>query len=167
MRATSLTSRRRSRGVPMRAVMIGDHPLVIIAPPDHELVSKCAISKDRIAREHFLVREPGSGTRTSLEIYLADIRGRLDNLGTDMGSNETIKQAVMAGLGIAFISAHTIEQEVEFGRLVLLDVIGLPVHRQWFAISRSDRKLSHALAAFQDFLTQRGPQHLPDIVMPI
>jgi DNA-binding transcriptional LysR family regulator len=82
MRATSLTSRRRPRGVPMRAVMIGDHPLVIIAPPDHELVSKRAISKDRIAREHFLVREPGSGTRTSLEIYLADIRGQLDNLGS-------------------------------------------------------------------------------------
>jgi LysR family transcriptional regulator, low CO2-responsive transcriptional regulator len=158
---------RPPRGVPMRAVMIGDHPLVIIAPPDHELVGTHTISKDRIALEHFLVREPGSGTRTSLEIYLADIPGRLDNLGTDMGSNETIKQAVMAGLGIAFISAHTIEQEVELGRLVLLDVVGLPVHRQWFAVSRSDRKLSHALAAFQDFLIARAKHHLPDIAMPV
>ncbi len=157
---------RPPRGLPVRAALIGDHPLVIIAPPDHPLVSELAIAKDRIAREQFLVREPGSGTRTSLEIYFGDIPGRLDNLGTDMGSNETIKQAVMAGLGIAFISAHTIEQEIELGRLVILDVVGLPIHRQWFAVSRSDRNLSHALAAFQDFLTQQGPLHLPQISMP-
>jgi LysR family transcriptional regulator, low CO2-responsive transcriptional regulator len=157
---------RPPRGLAVRAVVIGDHPLVIIAPPDHTLVGENQIGKDRIAREQFLVREPGSGTRTSLEIYFADIPGRLDNLGTDMGSNETIKQAVMAGLGIAFISAHTIEQEIELGRLVILDVVGLPVHRQWFAVSRSDRKLSHALAAFQEFLTAQGPRYLPEISMP-
>ena len=80
--------------------MIGDHPLIVIAPTGHELAGEHIISKDRIAREHFLVHELGSGTRTSLEIYLADIPRRLDNLGTDMGLNETIKQAVMAGLGI-------------------------------------------------------------------
>jgi LysR family transcriptional regulator, low CO2-responsive transcriptional regulator len=157
---------RPPRGIAVRAALIGDHPLVIIAPPDHPLVGETAISKNDIAREQFLVREPGSGTRTSLEIYFGDIPGRLDNLGTDMGSNETIKQAVMAGLGIAFISAHTIEMEIELGRLVILDVIGLPVHRQWFAVSRSDRNLSHALAAFQDFLTTQGLKHLPQISMP-
>jgi LysR family transcriptional regulator, low CO2-responsive transcriptional regulator len=157
---------RPPRGVPMRAVFIGDHPLVIIAPPDHPLAAEKAISKDRIAQEHFLVREAGSGTRTSLEIYLADIPGRLDALGTEMGSNETIKQAVMAGLGIAFLSAHTIEQEIELGRLIVLHVEGLPIHRQWFAVSRSDRRLSHALAAFQEFLTAQARAHLPDVAMP-
>jgi LysR family transcriptional regulator, low CO2-responsive transcriptional regulator len=157
---------RPPRGLAVRAVVIGDHPLVIIAPPDHPLAKADSISKDSIAREQFLVREPGSGTRTSLEIYFADIPGRLDNLGTEMGSNETIKQAVMAGLGIAFISAHTIEQEMELGRLVILDAVGLPVHRQWFAVSRSDRKLSHALAAFQNFLTAQGPRYLPQVAMP-
>jgi LysR family transcriptional regulator, low CO2-responsive transcriptional regulator len=157
---------RPPRGSPMRAVVIGDHPLVIIAPPDHLLVGQTAISKDRIAQEQFLVREPGSGTRTSLEIYLADIPGRLDALGTEMGSNETIKQAVMAGLGIAFLSGHTIEQEIELGRLAILDVVGLPVHRQWYAVSRSDRKLSHALGAFQEFLQAQGPKLLPDLPLP-
>lgn len=157
---------RPPRGTPMRAVVVGDHPLVIIAPPDHPLVGQSAIGKDRIAQEHFLVREAGSGTRTSFEIYLADIPGRLDALGTEMGSNETIKQAVMAGLGIAFLSGHTIEQEIELGRLVILDVVGLPVHRQWFAVSRSDRKLSHALGAFQEFLKTQGPGHLPKLPAP-
>ena len=157
---------RPPRGLGVRAIVIGDHPLVIVAPPEHPLAGEAAITKDRVSREQFLVRETGSGTRTSLEIYFGDIPGRLDNLGTDMGSNETIKQAVMAGLGIAFISAHTIEQEIELGRLVILDVVGLPVHRQWFAVSRSDRNLSHALAALQNFLTTEGPQFLPQISMP-
>ena len=112
----------------------GDHPLVIIAPPDHPLARARDISKERIAEEHFLIREPGSGTRISLEIFLSDVPGRLDDLGVEMGSNETIKQAVMAGLGIAFISAHTIASEVEAGRLVILDVVGMPIRRQWFAV---------------------------------
>jgi DNA-binding transcriptional LysR family regulator len=80
-----------------------------------------------------------------------------------MGSNETIKQAVMAGLGIAFISAHTIEQELQLRRLVILDVQGMPIIRQWFSVSRLDRSLSPAMQAFNEFLTQQGSGYLPAI----
>ena len=145
----------------MRASAFGDHPLVIIAAPDHPLAKARDISKERIAEETFLIREPGSGTRISLEIFFADIPGRIDDLGIEMGSNETIKQAVMAGLGIAFISAHTIAMEVEFGRLAVLDVIGMPIRRQWFAVMRADRAISPAMATFHDFLMQKGAAHLP------
>ncbi|HEU0222080.1 MAG TPA: LysR family transcriptional regulator [Paracoccaceae bacterium] len=147
--------------VPVRASAFGDHPLVIIAAPDHALAGARAITKERIAEEHFLIREPGSGTRISLEIFLSEIPGRLDDLGVEMGSNETIKQAVMAGLGIAFISAHTIAFEVEAGRLVILDVVGVPVYRQWFGVMRTDRAVSPAMATFHDFLMRRGALHLP------
>ena len=119
------------------------------------------ISKERIAEEHFLIREPGSGTRISLEIFLADVPGRIDDLGIEMGSNETIKQAVMAGLGIAFISAHTIASEVEAGRLVILDVVGMPIRRQWFAVMRIDHAISPAMATFHDFLMRKGAVYLP------
>jgi DNA-binding transcriptional LysR family regulator len=78
-----------------------------------------------------------------------------------MGSNETIKQAVMAGLGVAFISAHTIEQELQLGRLVILDVVGMPIRRQWFAVARSDRSRSPAMGVFESFLTNEGAQYLP------
>jgi LysR family transcriptional regulator, low CO2-responsive transcriptional regulator len=152
---------RPPRGIPMRSVVIGDHPLVIVAPPDHALAGEKKISKDRIASEHFLIRETGSGTRTSLEIYFGDVPGRLDALGTEMGSNETIKQAVMAGLGVAFISAHTIELERDLRKLVVLDVEGMPVHRQWFLVSRQDRALSHALEAFQSFVVSGAARYLP------
>ena len=78
-----------------------------------------------------------------------------------MGSNETIKQAVMAGLGVAFISAHTVASEVEAGRLVMLDVVGMPIRRQWFVVMRADRAISPAMATFQDFLIRKGATYLP------
>lgn len=152
---------RPPRDIPLHSENFGDHPLVMIAPPDHPLATKRDITKEEIAREHFLVREPGSGTRISLEIFLGEIPGRIDDLGTEMSSNETIKQAVMAGLGIAFISAHTIAMELEFGKLVTLDVIGMPIRRQWFSVTRTDRTVSPAMNAFQTFLRERGAQCLP------
>ena len=152
---------RPPRTMPVSTYLIGEHPLVIIAPPDHPLASLTQISKRSIAEEHFLVREPGSGTRMSLELFLGDIPGRLDSIGAEFGSNETIKQAVMAGLGIAFISAHTIALEVSLGRLVILDVLGTPVRRHWFTVSRADRTFSSAMTAFNAFVRQRGVEFLP------
>lgn len=152
---------RPPRDLEVEAALFGDHPLVIIAPADHRLVGKRDITKEEIAAEKFLVRERGSGTRISLEIFFADIPGKLENLGTEMGSNETIKQAVMAGLGVAFISAHTIEQELQLGRLVILDVSGMPIRRQWFSVSRSDRTASPAMRIFRDYLIRDGARHLP------
>ncbi|QRM57566.1 LysR family transcriptional regulator [Sinorhizobium sp. BG8] len=152
---------RPPRDLPLRSAVFGDHPLVMIAAPDHPLAKRRDISKEEIAKEHFLVREPGSGTRISLEIFFSEIPGRLDDLGTEMSSNETIKQAVMADLGIAFISAHTIAMELEFGKLVVLDVVGLPIRRQWFSVARTDRAISPAMAAFQEFLRTKGARCLP------
>ncbi|MDX3924541.1 MAG: LysR family transcriptional regulator [Shinella sp.] len=152
---------RPPRDLPLHSAVFGDHPLVMIAAPDHPLAGKRDISKHEVAREHFLIRERGSGTRISLEIFLSEVPNKLDDLGTEMSSNETIKQAVMAGLGIAFISAHTIALELEFGRLVMLDVVGMPIRRQWFSVVRTDRTVSPAMNAFQIFLRERGAQCLP------
>ncbi len=157
---------RPSRKTPVETTLLGDHPLVIIAAPDHPLAGKRQISKQRIAEEAFLVREPGSGTRTSLELFLSDIPGRLDNLSTEFSSNETIKQAVMAGMGIAFISAHTIAMEVEIGRLAVLDVADTPVLRQWFVVRRADRARSPAMDAFESFVSNYGRDFLPAIATP-
>lgn len=150
--------------LPVRSALFGEHPLVIVSAPDHPLAGARRIAKERVAKEHFLVREPGSGTRTSFDMFLSDLPGRIDNPGAEMGSNETIKQAVMAGLGIALISAHTIAQEVEAGRLAVLDVEGLPIRRQWFSVSRADRSLTPVMAAFEEFLKLQGSRFLPDVL---
>jgi DNA-binding transcriptional LysR family regulator len=152
--------------VPVQSVLIGEHPQVIIAAPDHPLAGARAIAKRRIAEETFLVREHGSGTRSSLEMFFADLPGRSDHLGPEFGSNESIKQAVMAGLGVGFISAHTIAAEIANGRLVVLDVVDTPVRRQWFAINLSDRTSSPAMNALRDFLVHRGAQFLPPLAVP-
>jgi LysR family transcriptional regulator, low CO2-responsive transcriptional regulator len=154
---------RPPRDVQVSTYLIGDHPQLIIARPDHPLAGKRRIAKRRIAEERFLVRERGSGTRTQLELYLGDIPGRLDDVGAEFTSNETIKQAVMAGLGVAFISAHTIAMEVAHGHLAVLDVVGTPVRRHWFAVSRADRASSPAMIAFKAFIGRRGREFLPDL----
>ena len=152
---------RPPRDFDVRARLFGDHPLVFIAPADHPLVGVRNISKQRIAEEPLIVREVGSGTRVSLELFMSDIPGKLESLGTEMDSNETIKQAVIAGLGVAFISAHTIDHEVELGNLVVLDVEDTPIQRQWFSVSRAAATPTPAIAAFEDFLQTKGKEYLP------
>ena len=149
--------------MPVDAVYFGDHPLVIVAPPEHRLARRRHIRKSELADEVFLMREEGSGTRISMEIYLGGMPLRTGNLRIEMGSNETIKQAVMAGLGIAFISAHTIEAELETGRLITLPVEGLPMQRKWFAVRRLDKALTPAVGAFVDFLRKEGANFLPSL----
>ena len=84
-------------------------------------------------------------------------------MGMAMSSNETIKQAVIAGLGIAFISAHTVATELDERRLVILDVEGLPVIRQWFVVNRNDKVLLPPAQAMLDFLGAKGARFLPRV----
>lgn len=152
---------RPPRDIALNATVMGDHPFVFIAPPGHPLTRQQGIGKERMAQETFLLRERGSGTRSSLELYFADIPDKLDALGIEMGSNESIKQAVMAGLGIAMISAHTIAQEVSQQWLSILNVTGMPIVRQWFCITLAGRAPSAATLALRDFLTSEGVAMLP------
>ena len=157
---------RPPASIPVDSAVFGDHPLVIIAAPDHALAGARDISRERIARESFLMRERGSGTRNSMEIFMRDAPNWPDLQGIELDSNETIKQSVMAGLGVAFISAHTVASEVETSRLVLLDVVGMPVRRQWFTVMRSDRAETPAMAAFNAFLAAEATDHLPLLNQP-
>jgi len=156
-------SGRPPRHLKVHSMIFGEHPLVMVASRSHPLAWERNISKRRIAQEHFLLREPGSGTRGALELYLGEIPEQPEHVRTEMGSNETIKQAVIAGLGIALISAHTIAPEVESGRLAILDVEGLPILKQWFAVRRSDQAPTPVLSAFETFLMARGASYLPDL----
>ncbi|KPL51631.1 LysR family transcriptional regulator [Prosthecomicrobium hirschii] len=139
---------------------IGAHPHVIIAAPDHPLAAARGLSPADLTGESFLLREPGSGTRGLMERLFA-ANGVQPNIGFEIGSNETIKQAVMAGLGIAFISAHTIAAELKDGRLVTLDVAGLPILREWYVVHLRDRRLLPAPRALADFLAEEGAHYLP------
>ena len=142
--------------------LIGDHPHFIVAPPDHEFAGRKRIALKNLAPQPFLVREAGSGTRLLMQRLFED-SGFSPQIGMVIDSNETIKQAVMAGLGIAFISGHTVMTEVAQGRLVALDVVGLPVVRQWFVVHRRDKPLLPPAVALLDFLSNEAAQFLPDL----
>jgi LysR family transcriptional regulator, low CO2-responsive transcriptional regulator len=146
--------------IEMDVHLIGDHPHVIIAPTSHRLARKARVQLSDLANETFLMREPGSGTRGLME-QLFESAGVRPKIGMAMSSNETIKQAVIAGLGIAFISAHTVASELDERRLVTLDVVGLPIVRQWFALARKDKVLLPPARAMLDFLSAKGAQFLP------
>jgi DNA-binding transcriptional LysR family regulator len=146
----------------VKATVIGPHPHVVVTGSDHKLALQRRIDPAALEREVFLVREAGSGTRDLMQRFFADA-GVAPRIGMELGSNETIKQAVLAGLGIAFLSAHTIELEVQTGRLTILDVVGLPAVRQWYAVHLVDRRLTIAARALHAFLVTEGANYLPDL----
>lgn len=141
--------------------VLGPHPYVLIAPPFHRLAGARAIAKAELANEAFLFREQGSGTRALFAYFVGDMAVARAPVGIELGSNESMKQAAMAGLGVALISAHTIAAELADGRLVTLDVEGLPIMRQWFVSFRSDRPLSPIARRFRDFAVARAGEFLP------
>lgn len=168
----------------VESAVIGDHPHIIIAPPDHPLARDYALLPRRsadqtagrttghptgrskslsvlqLASETFLLREDGSGTRALMQRLFAK-QGLDPGLGLQIGSNETIKQAVMAGLGIALISAHTVAAELSDGRLVALNVASMPLVRKWYVVRRRDKRLLPAAQSLWDFLAACGRDFLP------
>jgi DNA-binding transcriptional LysR family regulator len=131
------------------------HPYVIVAAPTHPLAKKKRIPMTMLAREPFVVREKGSDTWNSMEEGFA---GRLANINIAMEikSTETIKQAVIAGMGISFLSAHTISLELKAGSLVVLDVQGFPVMLNWYVVHRRNKRLPPVALAFKNFLMTDG-----------
>ncbi len=143
-------------GLGLEATRFMDNPLVVIAPPDHPLVGKKKISVRDLASESFLVREAGSGTRGAMERFFA-AKGLEIRSSMEMSSNEAIKQAVQAGLGLGILSLQTLEMELALKRLVVLKVEGFPIMRHWYVVHRADKRLSPAAQAFKDFVL--GPAH--------
>jgi len=133
------------------------HPQVIVASPRHPLAECEHVSCSQLQNEVFLMREPGSGTRAAMEEFLGGA-GISYRPGMQAGSNETIKQAVIAGMGLGFLSAHTIALELATGRLQILPVEGTPVKRDWYVMYRQGKRLSPAAAAFFEFVREQGAQ---------
>jgi LysR family transcriptional regulator, low CO2-responsive transcriptional regulator len=131
------------------------HPYVIVAPPSHPLAGRRRIPVSRLEREPFVVREKGSDTWNSMQeafgAHLADL-----NIAMEIKSTETIKQAVMAGMGVSFLSAHTISRELRAGSLAVLNVQGFPLMLNWYVVHRKSKRLPPVAQAFRSFLLKEG-----------
>ncbi len=142
------------------AAAFARHPSVIIAAPDHPLTGATSLTIAEIAGERIITREDGSGTRLLMERGFA-AAGVAPRIGMTTDSNETIKQAVMAGMGIAVISRHTIGLELALGLVRTLPVQGFPVMRSWFVVRRRSMPMMPSHTHLQAFL-QKNAQGVID-----
>jgi LysR family transcriptional regulator, low CO2-responsive transcriptional regulator len=150
---------RPPRGWPSRAEPFAMHPHVLVTAVDHRFVALEEVPAAALANEGFIVREPGSGTRAALDEYLA-AHHVVPRVAMQMSSNESIKQAVMSGMGIALLSLHTIGLELDHGLIATPNVAGLPVMRRWHVVNTLSKTLSPAAEAFRYFVLETGEAFL-------
>lgn len=128
-----------------------ENPLVVIAPPNHHLRNKKGILLTELKNETFLMREQGSGTRTSTERFFAE-NGMKISANMELNNNGAIKLGVEEGLGLGVVSQHTIDSEIKTGRLIILDVQFFPLVRTWYMVRREGKRLSAVGTAFENFV---------------
>ncbi|HUL46213.1 MAG TPA: LysR family transcriptional regulator [Steroidobacteraceae bacterium] len=146
---------RPPRDMDIVALPFAPHPYVIVAAPDHPLAGARQIPRAALNRERFVQREHGSDTWNSMREVFGRQFPRL-NIAMQIQSTETIKQAVVAGMGIAFLSAHTISLDLRAGNLVVLDVQDFPAMLSWYLVHNRTKRLPPVAAAFKEFLLREG-----------
>jgi len=142
-----------------RAEPFAPHPLVFVAPPDHPLLRLGHPPAEALAPYPFIVREQGSGTRSAMDAFFREHRVE-PRLQMELASNETIKQSVMAGMGLSFLSLHTVGLELRTGLLAWVEVEGTPVLRSWNLVHLLSKLLSPAAEAFRYFVLEEGEAEL-------
>ncbi len=144
---------------PSRAEPFAMHPHVLVTAPNHPFSKAENVPAAALAREGFIVREPGSGTRAALEEFLT-AHHLQPMFIMEIANDEAIKQAVMAGLGVSLVSLHTIGLEWRSGLIAAPHVEGLPLMRRWHLVNAAAKMLSPAAEAFRYFMLDRGEAHL-------
>ncbi len=130
-----------------------ENVIVFAARPDHPLVGQANIPLARLAGEDIIHREPGSGTRQAVD-KLCQASGVELATHMEFDDSEAIKQGVISGLGIAYLSLHALRLELAAGEIVVLDVEGFPLRRRWYAVHRRSKHLTNAAQGFLDFLKE-------------
>jgi DNA-binding transcriptional LysR family regulator len=126
-----------------------ENPLVVFAPANHPLAKEKNIPIERLGEERFIMREPGSGTRSAVQ-SLFEKHGVKVKVKLELGSNEAIKQAIAGGLGISVLSRHTLLTDAaEFS---ILDVQNFPIKRDWYMVYPAGKQLSIIAHTYYEYL---------------
>jgi len=137
------------------------NPMVVLSRKDHPLAGVRRIPFVALAHEPFLMREPGSGTR-QLAYQVFDKHGINPRVRMELSSNEAVKQAVLAGMGISILSHFTLGLDTQHEQLVVLDVEGFPIERQWQFVYPVGKQISSVAHAFMDFVRAESGAILQD-----
>ncbi len=152
---------RPPREMASRAEPFAAHPQVFVAPPGHALTRVGSVAPAELEGVPFIVREPGSGTRKHMEDFF-EAQRIAPRIAMEMPSNESIKQAVMAGMGLSFLSLHTVGLELRSGLLAIVPVAGTPIVRTWNVVHVAGKTLSPAAEALRYFILEHGEAHLAE-----
>ncbi|MBT9490580.1 MAG: LysR family transcriptional regulator [Rubrivivax sp.] len=152
---------RPPREMASRAEPFAAHPQVFVAPPGHALTRIGSVAPAELEGVPFIVREPGSGTRKHMADFFEAHR-IAPRIAMEMPSNESIKQAVMAGMGLSFLSLHTVGLELRSGLLAIVPVEGTPIVRTWNVVHLAGKTLSPAAEALRYFILEHGEAHLAE-----
>jgi LysR family transcriptional regulator, low CO2-responsive transcriptional regulator len=150
---------RPPREFATRAEPFAVHPHAVVTAPGHPLTRIGHAPASLLNDFEFIIRETGSGTRAAMEKYFSDHRLQ-PPVAMEMTSNETIKQAVMAGMGVSFLSLHTVGLEQKAGLIAVPEVEGLPVLKRWYVVNTQAKTLSPAAEAFRYFVLEEGERFL-------
>ena len=145
--------------LPTRAEPFAANPLVFVASPEHPLAGESGLRAEDLRQQLFIVREPGSGTRSAMESFFTQARLQ-PRYSMELQSNDAIKQAVMANLGLGFLSLHTIALELQTKKLCVLPVNGAPLVRAWNVVHTLSKLLSPAAEAFRYFVLEHAETDL-------
>ena len=126
------------------------NPLVVLARDDHPLAGEKDIPFERMAQEPFLIREEGSGTRR-IVMRLFREHGLAPKIRMELGTNEAIKEAILAGLGLTIMSRYNFGLDPESSRYVCLDVVGFPLENHWYVAYPARKQLTAVARGFLDF----------------
>jgi DNA-binding transcriptional LysR family regulator len=141
----------------INAARFAHHPMAFVASPKHALMRKKRVTLDVVVAANLLVRERGSGTRTTVERVFKEA-GHTLHFGSEVSSNEAIKSMVAAGLGVGFVSVHACALEFEAGLIDILPMKESPVEGDWHVMHLVDQPLPRIAAAFQDFMVTSGQE---------
>ena len=150
---------RAPRELATRAEPFAAHPHVFVAPAGHPLLARSSVALSALQPWGLLMRESGSGTRAALQAFFDQYR-TTPATRMEMASNEALKQAVIAGMGLSFLSLHTLGLELEHGLLGIIDVQGGPVLRSWNVVHTHAKLLSPAAERFRYFILEQGEAFL-------
>lgn len=141
----------------IEAIPFLDNPLVMCAPPEHPLAQEKNITIDQLKKEQFIFRELGSGTRMVMEKYLKQ-NGFAMKPVMELGTNEAVKQAIMAGIGLSLISKLSLGNELYLNKISILDMPDFPIMTRWHILYKKEKKLTPVTQNFLSFLQEKNIQ---------
>lgn len=141
------------------------NPLVVVAPKNHELATRKRISLTRLAKERFILREKGSGTRIAAEEFFAKRKVTLP-VKMELSNNEAIKWAVAGGMGLSVLSQHAMMLEPMQDKIAVLDVEGFPIIRSWHIVYPAGKQFSVVAATFFEYLKEEAEMIQDELFAP-